>query len=268
LNILGANASSMAVNIKTPEQIEGIRRSSRLAAATLDHIEPYIKAGVHTAFLDDKIYQFMRKHGAKPATLNYRGYPKSSCISLNEVVCHGIPSKKTVLKEGDILNIDVTTILEGYFGDTSRMFVVGEPSQRARQLMEVTKRSMDLGIEQCRPGHKTGAIGAAISEYAKKQGYSVVYQYCGHGVGLKFHEEPEICHDAKPSSGVEMKPGMVFTIEPMINEGKARTKVDKRDNWTARTLDNKLSAQYEHTILITETGREVLTDNKEEYAIT
>lgn len=258
----------MAVNIKTPEQIEGIRRSCRLAAATLDHIEPYVKAGVHTAMLDHKIQQFMAKNGAQPATLNYRGYPKSCCISLNDVVCHGIPSKKTVLKEGDILNIDVTTILEGYFGDTSRMFTVGAVSEEARKLMEVTRECLEIGIDQCKPGNMTGQIGHAIGKHARAAGYGVVYEFCGHGVGLAFHEDPEINHSEKADQGVVMKPGMIFTIEPMINQGKARTKTDKRDGWTARTIDRKLSAQYEHTILITETGREVLTDNKNAYAIT
>ena len=258
----------MAVNIKTASQIEGIRKSCRLAAATLDHVEQHIKAGAHTAMLDNKIQQFMAQHGAKPATLNYRGYPKSSCISLNEVVCHGIPSKKTILNEGDILNIDVTTILDGYFGDTSRMFTVGPVSEAARHLMQITKECLDLGIEQCQPGNKTGQIGHAITGHAMSAGYSVVHEFCGHGVGLQFHEDPEINHKSKPTKGVVMRPGMIFTIEPMINQGKARTKTDKRDGWTARTIDHKLSAQYEHTILITETGHEVLTDNKNAYAIT
>lgn len=251
--------------IKTPEQIDGIRKSCKLAGQTLEYIAPFIQAGVSTEFLDQKIEAFMRENGAIPATLGYGGYPKSSCISLNEVVCHGIPSKDTILKDGDILNVDVTTILNGYYGDTSRMFTIGEVSAVALDLIEVTKHCLNLGIQQVRPGNQFGNIGFAISKYAKARGYSVVYEFCGHGVGVNFHEEPQIDHTSRRNTGPIMKPGMTFTIEPMINEGRPGTVVDKNDNWTARTVDKKLSAQFEHTILITETGCEVLTDVTGEY---
>lgn len=251
--------------IKTPAQIEGIRQSSKLAGQTLEYIAEFVKPGVSTEFLNQKIDAFMREHGAIPATLGYGGYPKSSCISLNEVVCHGIPSEKEILRDGDILNIDVTTILNGYYGDTSRMFTVGEVSDEALDLIEVTKHCLDLGIRQVRPGNQIGNIGHAISKYAKAQGYSVVYEFCGHGVGVNFHEEPQVDHTSRQNSGPYMKAGMTFTIEPMINQGRPGTVVDKHDKWTARTVDKKLSAQFEHTILVTETGFEVLTDVIGEY---
>jgi len=251
--------------IKTPEQIEGIRKSSKLAGQTLEYIAPFVKEGVSTEFLNQKIDAFMRENGAIPATLGYSGYPKSSCISLNEVVCHGIPSEKTILKNGDILNIDVTTILDGYYGDTSKMFTVGEVSAEALELIEVTRHCLDLGIQQVKPGNQFGNIGYFISRYAKSKGYSVVYEFCGHGVGLQFHEEPQVDHTSRRNTGPVMKAGMTFTIEPMINQGRPGTNVDKYDKWTARTVDNKLSAQFEHTILVTETGFEVLTDVTGEY---
>jgi methionyl aminopeptidase len=251
--------------IKTPEQIEGIRKSSKLAGQTLEYIAEFVKEGVSTEFLDRKIDEYIRENGAIPATLGYGGYPKSSCISLNEVVCHGIPSEKTLLKYGDILNIDVTTILNGYYGDTSKMYTIGNVSPVALELIEVTKHCMNLGIQQVRPGNQFGNIGFAISKYAKSKGFSVVYEFCGHGVGVNFHEEPQIDHTSRRNTGPIMKPGMTFTIEPMINQGRPGTIVDKNDGWTARTVDNKLSAQFEHTILITETGFEVLTDVTGEY---
>jgi len=254
--------------IKTQEQIEGIRKSSRLAAQALDFAEQFVEAGVSTEFIDKKIEEFIVSNGAIPATKGYNGYPKSSCISLNEVVCHGIPSEKTILKEGDILNIDITTILDGYFGDTSRMFTVGQISPGAENLIEVTKHCLDLGIQQVKPGNYFGNIGFVISRYARAKGFSVVYEFCGHGVGLKFHEAPQVDHTARRNSGARMKPGMTFTIEPMINQGKASTNIDKKDGWTARTVDSRLSAQFEHTILVTETGFEVLTDIHDEYPLT
>lgn len=251
--------------IKTPEQIEGIRKSCKLAGQTLEYIADFVKEGVSTEFLNQKIESFMRENGAIPATIGYGGYPKASCISLNEVVCHGIPSETIILKKGDILNIDVTTILDGFYGDTSRMFTVGEVSPLAQELIDVTKHCLDLGIQQVKPGNYFGNIGFAISRYVKMKGFSVVYEFCGHGVGLQFHEEPQIDHTARRNSGPIMRPGMTFTIEPMINEGKPGTVVDKIDKWTARTVDKKLSAQFEHTILVTETGFEVLTDVSGEY---
>ncbi len=252
--------------IKTAEQIEGIRKSSRLAAATLDYAAQFVKEGVNTGFIDDKIEAFIVKHGAIPATKGYNGYPKSSCISLNEVVCHGIPSTATVLKSGDILNIDVTTILDGYFGDTSRMFTVGDVSPDAQKLIDVTRHCLGLGIQQVRPGNQFGNIGFVISRYAKANGFSVVYEFCGHGVGLKFHEEPQVDHSSRRNRGPNMEPGMIFTIEPMINEGRAGTTIDRNDGWTARTVDRKLSAQFEHTVLVTPTGFDVLTDISGEYS--
>lgn len=245
--------------IKTPDQIEGIRKSSKLAANALVYISEFVKEGVSTEFLDQKIEAFVRSHGAIPATLGYNGYPKSSCISLNEVVCHGIPSPKTILKNGDILNIDVTTILNGYYGDTSKMYTVGEVSEEAKNLIEVTEHCINLGIQQVYPGNYFGNIGFVIDRYARAQGYSVVYEFCGHGVGIHFHEAPQVDHAARRNTGPKMRPGMTFTIEPMINQGKAGTVVDEKDGWTARTVDNKLSAQFEHTILVTETGFEILT---------
>jgi methionyl aminopeptidase len=254
--------------IKTPEQIEGIRKSCRLAAQTLDYAAQFVKAGVTTEFIDNKIEEFVREHNAIPATKGYNGFPKSSCISLNEVVCHGIPSTKTLLKEGDILNIDITTILDGYYGDTSRMFTVGEINNGAKNLIDVTRHCLDLGIQQVKPGNYFGNIGFVISRYAKAKGYSVVYEFCGHGVGVEFHEEPQVDHTSRRNKGPKMKPGMIFTIEPMINQGRPATSIDKSDGWTARTVDNKLSAQFEHTILVTPSGFEVLTDIHNEYPIT
>ncbi|WP_372774168.1 type I methionyl aminopeptidase [Mangrovibacterium sp.] len=251
--------------IKTEEQIEGIRQSGQLAGSALVMIGDYIKDGVDTDYLDKLIHEYILDHGAIPATLGYSGYPKSSCISLNEVVCHGIPSKETVLKPGDILNIDVTTILGGYFGDTSKMYTVGEVTNSAKKIIDVAKHCLDLGIQQVRPGNQFGNIGFVIGRYAKANRYSVVYEFCGHGVGIDFHEAPQVDHIARRNSGPMMQPGMIFTIEPMINEGRATTKVDKNDGWTARTSDGKLSAQYEHTILVTPDGFEVLTDVTGEY---
>jgi methionyl aminopeptidase len=251
--------------IKTPEQIEGIRKTCRLAAETLDYAAQFVKAGIDTEFIDNKIEEFILEHKAIPATKGYNGYPKSSCISLNEVVCHGIPSKKTVLKEGDILNIDVTTILQGYYGDTSRMYTVGEVSSAAKKLIDVTWHCLDLGIRQVMPDNYFGNIGFVINRYATAQGFSVVYEFCGHGVGLQFHEEPQVDHTSRRNKGPKMKPGMIFTIEPMINEGKPTTTIDRNDSWTARTIDHKLSAQFEHTILVTTDGFEVLTDIHNEF---
>jgi len=246
--------------IKTAEQIEGVRKSSQLAGNTLKFISDYVKEGVNTLYLDNLIEQYMRDNGAIPATLGYHGYPKSSCISLNDVICHGIPNEKTILKDGDILNIDVTTILDGYFGDTSTMFTIGDVSKQAAQLVEDTEHALYLGIEQVKPDNYFGNIGFAIGRFAKAKKYGVVYEFCGHGVGIEFHEEPQVEHISQRNSGEIMKPGMIFTIEPMINMGKPRAKIDEKDGWTARTIDKKLSAQFEHTILVTKEGYEILSD--------
>ncbi|MEY4003174.1 MAG: hypothetical protein RIT07_1216 [Bacteroidota bacterium] len=249
----------MGIIIKTPEQIEGIRKSSRLAAETLKFLETHVKPGITTLALNDLAEKFMRDNGAIPATKGYKGYKHASCVSPNDVVCHGVPNDYE-LKWGDILNVDVTTILDGYYGDTCKMYAVGEVSEYAQKLMDVTRECLRKGLEQCFPGNHLNNIGYHISEHAHKNGYSVVYEFCGHGVGLKFHEDPEVSHIAEQNTGPLLKPGMIFTIEPMINAGKARCKVDRKDGWTARTIDGKLSAQYEHTVLITESGYEALTD--------
>ncbi len=252
--------------IKTAEQIDGIRKASKLAGQTLKAVAPFIKAGATTGYINDLAEQFMRDHGAIPATLGYNGYTKASCISVNDVICHGIPGKLE-LRDGDIVNVDVTPILNGYFGDTSTMFAVGEITEHAQKLIDVTKECLRIGIAQCMPGKRIGDIGYVINKLAVKNGYSTVYEFCGHGVGVKFHEEPEVCHISDANTGAVMQPGMIFTIEPMINAGKARAKVDRHDGWTARTIDGKLSAQFEHTILVTPTFAEVLTDVDGEYPI-
>lgn len=249
----------MAIIIKTPEQIEGIRKSSQLAAETLKYLEQFVKPGITTRELDRLAEEFVEKHGAKAATKGYKGYKHSTCISPNDVVCHGVPNDYE-LKDGDIVNIDVTCILNGYYGDTCRMYEVGNVTPYAKKLVEVAKECLHLGMQECRPGNHLGNIGYVIGNHAKANGYSVVFEFCGHGVGLRFHEDPQVDHIAKKDSGPILRPGMTFTIEPMINAGKARTKVDRRDGWTARTIDGKLSAQFEHTLVITETGYEALTD--------
>lgn len=247
------------INIKTPAQIEGIRKSSKLAAQTLQFIAPFVIAGVTTCELDQKIEAYMREHGATPATLGYKGYPKSSCISVNEVICHGIPDT-TVLKDGDIVNIDVTTILNGYFGDTCKMFAVGTISEEAQKLLDIGHQCLLKGIMEVRPDNRFGSIGYAITQHAEANGYSVVHQFCGHGVGIEFHEEPQVNHYVvHKNTGPKMKEGMIFTIEPMINQGKAEAIISESDGWTARTIDGLLSAQFEHTVLVTKDGVEILT---------
>lgn len=211
------NQKKGGIIIKTPEQIAGIRKSSRLAAATLDMIGEYVKPGVTTIELDNICNAFIQKNGGISACIGYHGYPRFTCISIGDVVCHGIPDAKTVLKDGDIVNVDVTTIVDGYFGDTSRMYLVGNVSPEAKKLVEVTKKCLDIGISEVRPGNRFGNIGYAIAGYAEKQGYGVVREYTGHGVGIYFHEEPYVTHKAPKDSGAKMEPGMVFTIEPMIN---------------------------------------------------
>lgn len=257
----------MSIIIKNQEQIDGIRLSSKLAAKTLKIVEPYIKPGVTTAFIDKIIHEFILDNGAVPAPLNYNGFPKSCCISKNDVICHGIPADNEFLTDGDIFNIDVTTILNGYYGDTSKMFWLGEISAGESELIKTAKHCLDLGIRQVYPKNVFGNIGYNIGRYAQAKGYSVVYEFCGHGVGINFHEDPQVDHIARKNTGPLIKPGMIFTIEPMINEGKPRVIIDKNDGWTARTIDGKLSAQFEHTILVTQTGHEVLTDIDNEYVV-
>lgn len=249
----------MAIKIKNEEQIDGIRLSCQLAADALDYAELFIKPGVTTQEIDAEIESYIRKYGGTPAPLGYRGFPKSICTSLNEVICHGIPSENDVLNEGDIIKVDVSTIKNGYYGDTCRTFAVGKISDEAQKLLSVTKDCLDIGVAQVKPDAEFGKIGKAISEYARSRGFSVVYQFVGHGIGLDFHEEPQISHSDLAYDSRKMLPGMIFCIEPMINVGKPDAVIDENDRWTARTIDGKLSAQFEHTVLVTEYGVEVLT---------
>ena len=245
--------------IKTPEQIEGIRASGVINTGILDMVASKIQAGMNTEELDKLIYDYTTAHNAIPAPLNYSGFPKSSCISINEVVCHGIPSKETILKDGDIVNVDVSTIFNGYFSDASRMFVIGETTPAKQKLVDVAKECLEIGMKAAQPFSFIGDIGNAIETHAKSHGYSVVRDLCGHGIGLKFHEEPEVVHYGKKKTGMLLVPGMVFTIEPMINEGSYHVTIDRKDGWTVRTKDLKNSAQWEHTFVMTETGVEILT---------
>ena len=245
--------------LKTPEQIEGIRRSSAINTAVLDLVAGHIHEGMTTEEIDKLVYNYTVAHGAIPAPLNFEGFPKSVCTSVNDEVCHGIPSKQTVLRRGDIVNVDVSTILDGYFSDASRMFMIGEVAPEAKRLVEVAHECLDLGLKAAKPWGCLGDVGAAVQAHAEKNGYSVVREFGGHGVGLKFHEEPFVSHVGRPGTGMLLVPGMVFTIEPMINLGKRRIYIDEENGWTVLTDDGQLSAQWEYTVLITETGTEVLT---------
>jgi methionyl aminopeptidase len=245
------------VKIKTAEEIEAMRPACHHAADALVMIEPYIKPGISTDEINDLVHEFTIKAGATPAPLNYHGFPKSVCTSINHVVCHGIPSQKK-LKDGDIVNVDVTSILNGWHGDTSKTFCVGTPKVRAQKIVAVAKRALEIGIEVVRPGATLGDIGHAIQTYAEGQKCSIVREYCGHGIGRVFHEEPQVLHYGKPGAGLKLKAGMVFTIEPMVNIGKAGVKT-LTDNWTVVTRDKSLTAQFEHTLAVTETGCEILT---------
>ena len=246
-----------AIKLHGNDAFAGMRKAGRLAAEALDMIGAYVKPGVTTEELDDRALEFALDRGAVPAPLNYRGFPKSICTSINHVVCHGIPGPKP-LREGDIVNIDVTLIVDGWHGDTSRMYAVGRISRRAERLIEVTYEALQRGIGAVQPGQSTGHIGAAIQAYAEKERCSVVRDFCGHGLGQVFHDRPNILHYGEEGEGIVMEPGMLFTIEPMINFGKAHVKV-LADGWTAVTRDRELSAQFEHTVGVTETGCEVFT---------
>jgi methionyl aminopeptidase len=247
-----------------------MREAGRLASEVIDHVTPHVKAGVTTGELDRICHEYMRDvQKTIPAPLNYQppGYPPfpaSICTSVNDVICHGIPGKLE-LRDGDIVNIDITTIFKGYFGDTSKMFLVGDVSDHAKKLVKVTKECLSIGIQQCKAGTHLNNIGFYINAHATSHGYSTVYEFCGHGVGMRFHEEPEVCHIADKGTGPILQPGMTFTIEPMINAGKARAKIDRKDGWTARTIDGRLSAQFEHTICITKSDPFVLTDIDNEF---
>ena len=245
--------------IKTPEQIEGIRRSGVVNTGVLDLIEKEIHAGMSTAEIDTLVYDYTVAHGAIPAPLNYEGFPKSVCTSINEVVCHGIPSEYDILEEGDIINVDVSTILDGYYSDASRMFIIGQTSPEKEKLVRVTRECLEIGKEAARPWGFVGEIGKAIERHARKNGFSVVRDLCGHGVGLEFHEEPEVNHYNTRHHGMLLVPGMVFTIEPMINMGTWEVFIDEEDGWTVVTEDELPSAQWEHTFVMTDTGLEILT---------
>jgi len=245
------------IRIKSPEEIEAMRPACRLAADTLVMIEDHIRPGITTDEINDLVHEFTVNRGATPAPLNYRGFPKSVCTSVNHVVCHGIPGGKKLVT-GDIVNVDVTTILNGWHGDTSKTFYVGESKPKARKVTEVARTALELGIAAARPGATLGDIGHAIQSYVEGEKCSVVREYCGHGIGREFHEDPQVLHYGKRGDGLELKAGMVFTIEPMVNLGKAAVKL-LNDGWTVVTRDKSLSAQFEHTIAIRESGTEILT---------
>ncbi|OIP73107.1 MAG: type I methionyl aminopeptidase [Oscillatoriales cyanobacterium CG2_30_40_61] len=249
---------SETIVLLSRREIEKMRQAGRLAVQLLNHLEPMIQPGVSTLELNDEAERWTQEHGARSAPLGYHGFPKSICTSVNEVICHGIPNAKQILKDGDIINVDVTPILDGYYGDVSRTFFVGTPSAVAKKLVEVTEECLRRGIEAVKPDGRVGDIGAAIQEYAEAQGFSVVRDFVGHGVNTVFHTAPQIPHYGKRGKGKRLRPGMVFTIEPMINEGTWEAKV-LDDGWTAITKDQKLSAQFEHTVVVTETGVEILT---------
>ena len=250
----------MTVSIKTPEDIEKMRIAGRLAAEVLEMIGEYVKPGVTTDELDRRCHDhIVNVQHATPAPLNYKGFPKSICTSINHVVCHGIPNDKP-LKDGDILNIDITVIKDGYHGDTSKMFIVGKAPEWAERLCKVTQECLYKGIESVRPGARLGDIGEVIQKHAEKNGFSVVREYCGHGIGKVFHEEPQVLHYGRPGTLEKLEAGMIFTVEPMINAGRREIR-EMGDGWTIKTKDRSLSAQWEHTVLVTETGYEILTQS-------
>lgn len=245
--------------IKNAEQIEGIRKSAVVNNGLLDYLTQNIREGMSTEEIDSMAYNYTISHGGTPATLGYEGFPKSLCTSVNDEICHGIPSPDVILKNGDIVNIDVTTIVDGYYSDASRMVMIGDVSDNAKRLVEVTRECLYKGIEAAKPWGFLGDIGMAIQEHAEKNGYSVVREFGGHGVGLRIHEDPFVPHVGKKGTGIILVPGMVFTIEPMINEGTHKLFIDKKNGWTSHTKDGKLSAQWEHTLLVTDTGIEIIS---------
>jgi methionyl aminopeptidase len=249
------------VIIKNSQQIEGIRRSSHLAAETLKYLSGFVKPGINTEDLNTLAHKYIISHQAIPAPLNYGGFPKSICTSINDVVCHGIPSPKEILKKGDIINLDITTILNGFYGDISATYPIGKISSSAKKLIDVTKKSLSLSIDYLKPGRiLNDCVGKIIQPYVEKFGFSVVRELGGHGVGLKFHEDPFVYHFNYPKEKIILKPGMIFTVEPMINGSTDhRVTLDQNDSWTIRTFDHSLSAQFEHTVLITQNGSEILT---------
>ena len=246
--------------LRTPEQINGIRESARINTALLDFIAQHIREGMTTAEIDHMVYCFTTDHDAIPAPFMYEGFPKSVCTSINDVVCHGIPSTKEVLSNGDIVNVDVSTIYKGYYSDASRMFMIGNVKPEIQRLVQVAKECRDIGVAMAKPWTRLGDLGAAIQAHAEKNGYSVVRDLCGHGVGVKFHEEPDVEHFGKRGTGMMIVPGMTFTIEPMINMGTHEVFIDEADGWTVCTDDGLPSAQWESMVLITEDGNEILTE--------
>jgi len=249
----------MSIKIKSKLEIEKMRKSGKLARDLLLYITPFVKEGVSTEEIDKLCYDFILKNGATPAPLNYHGFPKSICTSINDVVCHGIPKKEDILKNGDIVNVDVTVILDGYHGDTSLMFLIGDVSEEAKLLVNRTKEAMMRGIKVIKPEIYLYEVGRAIEDYISQFNYSIVRDYCGHGIGRGFHEDPNVLHYFSQENKIKLKEGMIFTVEPMINIGSFETKVSKKDNWTVRTKDGGLSAQFEHTVLVTREGFEILT---------
>ena len=255
----------MAIHLKSPAEIDKMRVSGRLAAEVLEMIGQYVQPGVSTGELDRICHRhIVENQDAIPAPLNYKGFPKSVCTSVNHVVCHGIPSDSKILKNGDIINIDITVIKDGYHGDTSKMFLVGNVQEHARRLVRVTRECLFKAIEITRPGIRLGDIGHIIQQYGEAHHYGIVREYCGHGIGLGFHEDPQVLHYGEPGAGLELKPGMTFTIEPMLNAGSRHTRLSGKDGWTVTTRDRRLSAQWEHTIAILDDGCEVLTLREEE----
>ncbi len=248
----------VAIDIKSPKEIELMRTVSRLAAETLLLVGEKIRAGMTTLEINEIVHEDTIRQGARPAPLNYKGFPKSVCTSVNDIVCHGIPDG-TVLKNGDIVNVDVTHVRDGFFGDTSATFYIGTPSAEARHVVEVARRALDVGIERVREGARLGDIGGAIQKYVEGEGCSVVRDFVGHGIGRKFHEDPQVKHYGTMGTGERLRAGMTFTIEPMVNVGGWEVDVDPKDKWTVRTADRTLSAQFEHTLLVTRTGCEILT---------
>ena len=246
------------INIKSKREIDIMRKSCKLAAKTLNYISSFVRAGISTDELNDICHEYIIKNGATPSPLNYHGFPKSICTSINNVICHGIPSKKDILKDGDIVNIDVTTYLNKFHGDTNRTFMIGNVRPEVKRLVDITYDCLLAGIKEVMPGAHLGNIGAKIASIAHSHDYSVVEEYCGHGIGREFHEEPQVIHNALKDTGVVLRPGMIFTIEPMINMGKRFNYVLK-DGWTVVTQDKSLSAQFEHTILVTKDSYEILT---------
>ena len=245
--------------LKTPAQIEAIKKSAALNTAVLDYVAANIKAGMSTADIDRLVHDFTVEHGGIPAPLNYEGFPKSVCTSINNVVCHGIPDENEILEEGDIINVDVSTILDGYFSDASRMFMIGEVSERAKKIVRVTEECVELGLAAAKPWGHLGDIAHAINSHAQANGYSVVEEIGGHGIGLEFHEDPFVSYVTEAGTEMVLVPGMMFTIEPMINEGSPDFFIDEHNGWTVYTEDDGLSAQIEYMVLVTETGIEVLT---------